>query len=222
MGCQVTRPVVRQFSIRDVAKAARHVRSGGHAVVWDGPQRARLVVPYFDSTENPEDLGLWAILDLYKLRYQIISRGALRGFIETRVPRDCLGIARRRAVRDDAHDGALRTIRLDCLQCGACCNGPEVILEPQDIHRFDEAGQSKLHRRPWARRKNGKVVLVLNDQERCRHHRRDHRCRIYDFRPNACREFPVGSEGCLSARGEVLSKWDGHDPLADLPDHDDG
>jgi uncharacterized protein len=182
-------------------------------VVWDGPRRARLVVPYFDEDQDIGNLGFWAILDIYKHRYQVITRGLLRGFIETLVPRDCLGIATRRAIRDEVHEGALRTLRLDCLECGACCNGPEVILEPKDIERFDDCGLSKLCRPPWARRLKGKLTLILNDKKRCRHHRRDHRCGIYEARPNACREFPMGSEGCLSARGEELGLWDGKDPL---------
>src|SRR5581483_4021971 len=34
---RVTRPVVRQFKARFEDEVARHVRAGGHAVVWDAP-----------------------------------------------------------------------------------------------------------------------------------------------------------------------------------------
>ena len=60
---RVVRPVVRSFQVSYAAAAAVHVRAGGHALVWEGKTRVRLVfrVPRGDEEK---DLGYWSLLDL--------------------------------------------------------------------------------------------------------------------------------------------------------------
>lgn len=202
------RPVVRSFHFRFRKEAAEHVRAGGHAVVWDGPARAKLV---FRSAApgDREDLGVWAVLDLGRRRWRIESSGPLRGLACVGVPKDALHIVRRWATRDCATRGARRAVELDCATCAACCVHNRVELERADVRRFDCAGRDDLVRRPWTRRDGGKLVLVLRRDGRCKHLRRDKACAIYPLRPGACSSFPPASECCLFARAEELGVVDG-------------
>ncbi len=204
----VARPVVRSFEATYLREAGAHVRGGGHAVVWDSPKRARLVVSR-PKRGDKVDLGLWAIYDLDLLRYATIERGALAGLAFVRVPKECLEIVRHRAERDSVYPGPTRTMRLDCLACGACCRDNRVELEQADVRRFERAGRGDLLRRPWARRDDGTIVLVLQRDKRCKHLARGNLCAIYDIRPNACSSFPPGSEGCLFSREDELGIVEG-------------
>jgi Fe-S-cluster containining protein len=114
--------------------------------------------------------------------------------------------------RDLVHPGATKAVRLDCLDCGACCHSNRVELEPADVERLREAGRTDLLRMPYARKIDGKLVFRLDEKRACRHLLRDNRCRIYELRPSMCRVFPMASECCLSARAEELGIWDGADP----------
>jgi Fe-S-cluster containining protein len=204
----ILRPVVRSFTAREAKKAAAHARQGGHAVYWENESRARLVLPLPDD-DDPMDLALWSVLDLGKLRYEVPRRGIFKGLATTLVPPDCHGIVRRRAERDRVHRGAKHTVHLDCLACGACCRENKVELDRTDIERFDAAGRSDLRKAPYARKKDGKVFLLLTRERACLHLRSDNCCGIYEMRPGMCRDFPMGSECCLSARAEELGIFDG-------------
>ena len=206
---EVTRPIVRSFQARFVREAARHVRGGGHAVVWDAPSSARLVVTKPDK-DNESDLGRWSMLDLGRWRYTIVKTGALKGLAFMRVPRDCLDIVRHRAERDSILPGPTRNVSFDCLACGACCRDNRVILEKVDLERFRRANREDLAKKPYARReKDGRIVLVLRQDKRCKHLARDNRCDIYELRPDSCSTFPVASECCLFAREDELGLVDG-------------
>ena len=139
----VVRPVVRSFAQQKALHAAAHVRAGGHAIVWETGVRARLVLR--EPEDDHQDLGWWSILDLGKMRYEVICRGALRGFASTLIPRDCNDIVRRRIERDRAFPGATRSW-LDRLECGACCRKNHVILEKTDS-RASRSGACRLARR---------------------------------------------------------------------------
>jgi hypothetical protein len=204
----VHRPVVRSFDARFTREAAAHVRAGGHAVVWRSPRRATLVVPR-PKEGDEEDLGFWSILDLGKWSYDVPRSGAFRGMASLPVPRDCIDIVRRRAERDSILPGPKHAVRLDCLACGACCVANEVVLEKKDVARFIRAGRAELTKPPYARRKDGKTVLVLQKNKRCKHLGRDNKCAIYALRPDACSTFPAGSECCLYSREEELGIIDG-------------
>jgi Fe-S-cluster containining protein len=119
---------------------------------------------------------------------------------------------KRRADRDAIHPGTTRTVSFDCRTCAACCRDNEVILEDADLERLRDAGRMDLVKYPLARKRNGKLVLTLLRSKDCRHLGAKNVCRIYDVRPNACRDFPMGSECCLYAREEELSEYDGVAP----------
>jgi Fe-S-cluster containining protein len=214
---RVTRPVVRSFTQRFVREAAAHVRAGGHAIVWTSAasgasgasgKRATLV---FSEPEPGDDmdLGVWSLLDMGKQRWNLEKRGPLRGLATASVPRDCLELVGDRIERDSVHPGATRTMYLDCEACAACCRKNHVELERADIRRFRDAGREELLRPPFTRRDGNKLVLRLLRSGDCRHLRVDLRCSIYAIRPEACRTFPPGSEGCLFSREEELGVVDG-------------
>lgn len=204
----VMRPVVRSFTIRFAKDAAAYVRKGGQAIVWDSEKRARL---FFSAPDgDPADLGAWAAYDLGRHRWQVHARGTFSGLASVRVPADCLWIVTRRAERDSVHAGPRRRVAFDCTKCGACCRENEVVLGARDVARFKRAGRDELAKRPYARRRNdGRLVLTLLRNKRCRHLGRNLTCGIYEIRPHACSEFPMGSESCLFAREDELGKIDG-------------
>jgi hypothetical protein len=207
----VTRPVVRSFALRERRLAVDHVRAGGHAVIWERRSRARLLLPA-PNEDDPLDLALNSIMDLGKQRYEIARRGIAKGLATTLVSRDCNGIVRARIERDRFHPGPTREITLDCSECAACCYSNNVMLNTDDIARFERAGRPELAKMPYARRKNGKLALRLAPDGGCLQLRLDKRCNIYDIRPEMCRSFPVGSECCLSSRADDLGIWDGARP----------
>lgn len=210
-----SRPIVRSFKKRFAREAVEHVRAGGHAVLWEEGGRARATL-LFRAPEDPNtDFGAWAVYDFGRSRWDVHSRGPFKGLASVRVPRDCHWIVKRRAERDSIHPGPTRRIAFDCTGCASCCKDNEVILEEVDLARFRDAGRSDLLKYPLAKkRSDGKLVLTLLPSKRCRHLDREERCEIYDVRPNACSEFPIGSECCLYAREEELKSYDGLAPGA--------
>jgi Fe-S-cluster containining protein len=210
---EVVRPVVRSFNSRQWPAAAMHVRKGGHAVVWEGRARARLLVPP-PKEDDPRDLALFAILDLGKQRYDVSTRGVTKGLASTLIPRDCNGIVRQRIERDRVHPGATRKIALDCLSCGACCYSNRVVLDQDDVERFRKGGRAQFTRMPYARRSRGELVLRLAPDDACLHLGAGNRCGVYALRPEMCRVFPVASECCLSARAEEFDVYDGAIPAS--------
>ncbi len=205
---RVVRPVVRSFQLPFEKEAAAHVKAGGHALVWAGKSQVRLVfqVPKGD----PEaDLGYWSLLDLGQHKWDKETRGALRGLAVAKIARDSVDLVRARAERDSVHPRSTRVMRLDCEECAACCRDNKVILEPEDITRFEEAGRGDLAKAPYTRKEGKKVVLRLLRSRDCRHLQADRRCGIYALRPDACRVFPAGSESCLFSRDSELGVVDG-------------
>lgn len=205
------RPVVRSYSWPHRERAAKWVRAGGHALVWMSPRKARLVFTK-PRPGDESDLGYWSMLDLGRSEYVVAGRGPFAGLACLRVPHDCYGIVRERVERDSIHEGPTREIELDCLECGACCKDNRVELEDEDLARFDGVGRSELARPPYAKLDDGRLVLVLRTDKRCKHLEDDNRCAIYSLRPNACRTFPPASECCLSAREEEIGVFDGATP----------
>lgn len=205
----VLRPIVRSFKRKFEKEAVAHVRAGGHAVVWDSDKRAEL---YFRTPPqgHADDFGAWAVYDMGKSRWTNHKAGRFKGISSTLVPRDCLWIAKRRTERDSIHPGSTRAIAFDCTSCAACCRDNEVILQPSDVERFKEGGRPELAKPPYAKRhKDGRLILTLLPNKRCRHLKRNNHCGIYELRPHPCSEFPMGSECCIFAREDVLGLQDG-------------
>jgi Fe-S-cluster containining protein len=209
---RVVRSVVRSFKAKYAKEAAAFVKLGGHAVYWESPERARLVVPAPARKDDWTDLGIWSIFDLGLDRWSIRKDGKFPGLATVRVPDDALHIVRRRAERDSIHPEATHTSKFDCLACGACCRKNEVVLDDDDMAKFREANRADLLKKPWSKRKDGKVILTLKENGRCHHLRRDNKCKIYDIRPSACSVFPVASECCIAAREYELELFDGLAP----------
>jgi uncharacterized protein len=205
---RVVRPVVRSYTLPHLDRAAEWVRAGGHALVWITPRKARFVFPR-PRKGDEGDLGWWAVLDMGKSAYRIAKRGPCEGMAYIAVPHDCYSIVRERAERDSIHPDPTRALELDCLSCAACCNDNCVELEDHDVDRFIDAGRSDLLKPPYARRRDGRVTLLLRKDGRCHHLGDDNRCAVYAFRPDACSTFPAGSECCLSSREEELGILDG-------------
>jgi hypothetical protein len=205
---RVMRPIVRSFQRPFLDEAAAWVREGGHAVVWLSPRKARLVFEKPRAGDD-HDMGYWSVLDIGKTEYAVARRGPFAGMAFVRIPHDCYTIVRDRIVRDSVHPGPTREIELDCLECGACCKDNRVELDDRDIARFEHAGRGELARRPYAKREDGAIVLVLQKNKRCKHLGDDNMCGIYPIRPSACSTFPVGSECCLSSREEEMGIVDG-------------
>jgi Fe-S-cluster containining protein len=204
----VARPVVRSFALPYVSEAADWVRAGGHAVVWVGPRKARLVFAR-PRKGDEHDLGWWAVLDLGRTSYRVARHGPFAGMAFLRVPHDCYSIVRERIERDSVHPDPTRTLDLDCLACGACCKDNSVELDDDDVARFEKEGRADLTRPPYARHRDGRLLLTLSTDRRCRHLGGDNKCAIYAIRPSACSTFPPGSECCLSSREEELGIVDG-------------
>lgn len=188
------RPIVRSFHARFEREAAAWAKRGGHAVVF-----GKQVHLYFRVPEEKDDLGRWAALDL-RARWRRVTKGIFHGLARARVPVRSIEIARTWCTRDAIHPGPLREIDLDCLACAACCKHNRVELSRRDRRRVGELP---------VERKGGKIVLALAKNGHCVALRRDNTCRIYEARPDACREFPPASEGCLFAREMELGVVDG-------------
>lgn len=205
----VERPVVRQFREPHARAAAKHVRAGGHAIVWETGGKARLLFPV-PRADDTMDLGYWSLLDLGRNRWRRVKSGPYRGLASAIVPKDCHDIVRRRAERDSVWPGPTKKSRFDCLTCGACCRDNRVELDTADVARFERAAMPHLARSPYARREeDGTIVLRLLRDKSCRHLGGDNKCAIYTLRPSACSQFPVGSECCLISREEELGLFDG-------------
>lgn len=205
----VRRPVVRSFSLPHAHACASWVRAGGHGVLWETRRRALLVIPIPDPAD-PLDLGRLAILDMGKARWRVAHEGELQGLAVCLVPPSSHWIVRRRAERDSMHPTPLRETSLDCLACGACCRENEVEIDAADATRLVEAGRGDLLGERFVHNTQGRRMLRLHEGTgRCPHLHADNACDIYALRPKACRDFVVGSEGCLYARELEHGFYDG-------------
>ena len=89
----------------------------------------------------------------------------------------------------------------------------QLAFEPVRDRKLSKGELGHLAKAPYAKRhKDGRIILTLLSSKRCRHLARDNRCKVYDHRPHACSEFPMGSECCIFAREDVLDLHDGVPP----------
>jgi uncharacterized protein len=88
----------------------------------------------------------------------------------------------------EAHEEAFQEI--DCLECANCCKTTSPIFRNVDINRIS----SKLKLKPSDFIDKYLVLDDENDyvlkQAPCPFLLEDNRCSIYEFRPQACREYP--------------------------------
>jgi uncharacterized protein len=200
------RPVVRSFRAAFEANALAWVRAGGHAIVWASAKKAWLVVPK-PAANNPEDYGKWAAYDLGRRKLLVASKGPFAGFGVVSLKGDDLPIVETWGIRDATHTTPTRAMSLDCVACGACCKNNNVVLDAADMKRLRSGAPKTFVDR--VKRKDGRLVLTLLADGRCAALTKKGMCGVYDYRPEACREFPAGTECCLFAREEGLGIVDG-------------
>jgi hypothetical protein len=199
-----TRPIVRSFIPRFSTEAAEHVGAGGHAVILEAPDRARLVVT---TPKGHGDLGNWAAMDI-DVELELIESGPFAGLSGAVIRGSSLETVRAWCTRDSIHEGTRREMELDCTTCGACCMNNHVELTKKDVRNLVRAGHEAITREPYVRKRDGKLILALVDG-RCTQLAADGLCSIYDARPSACSSFPPASEGCLYARDVERGILDG-------------
>jgi Fe-S-cluster containining protein len=103
--------------------------------------------------------------------------------------------------RDRAFAGSTRLETYDCMQCAACCFSNHVVLDAEDQARWQD--QKRLFR--YTKKSGSQLLLVLQPKTKACPHLEGTRCGIYVVRPNMCREFPAGSEHCITSREERFS-----------------
>lgn len=124
----------------------------------------------------------------------------------------------------------------DCRSCGACCVGihsdddggwadceardlrrmsanvrKQLVVIPQDGWSFTD----KLYATPTTVTPLGKVCNFLRGTPG-----RKVSCRIYDQRPDVCRQFEPGSQGCLESRQSLQDAQHAQAHAADLVNQD--
>lgn len=161
------------------------------AWVRDG---GRVLVPCDEDGLVPE-LPLWALLDL-GLRPLTEEAPGVRAM--ALAPR-LRGRVRGWCARDAATPGAFLSEALDCLSCAACCRRNRVLLTREDLARWREAGRAELLGEAYVTGRRRRLRVLSNGD--CVH-LTGNTCREYALRPDNCRAFPAGSEGCLAAREE--------------------
>ena len=189
---RVSRPVWRSFDPRWRDNAVAHVQRGGHAVLRGAP-RWTLLLPS-DDGDLPE-LTVWALLDLGLTRVGRTAEGLATVVLPDRL-RDRVTLW---CERDATHRASLVRFTFDCQACAMCCRKNRVVLDDMDEARWTAAGRSDLSAESFVRASRGRRVLRVLPGGDCVH-LADTRCAIYPLRPDNCRAFPAGSEGCLSAR----------------------
>jgi hypothetical protein len=219
----VARPVWRRFEARFLDRAVAWVRAGGSAaLVHPKPPSARATTePRVDMILGTDgdgaitDPGYWSILALEQRRWTRIPSGKGKGLARARVQPHSLEAVLDWCERDSVHPGPTRTMRLDCLECGACCHDSNVILYEEDLDRFRKGGRADLTKAPYVERRGGKLRLKFVGKGPCQHlNTRDLKCRIYPIRPFNCSVFPVASEACLAARESTRGFRDGAPSLS--------
>lgn len=206
----IERPIWRSFRPRFLARAAAHVRRGGHAALVDEEGNVEVLLTV-DAKGKITELGLWSLLAIEQQRWRRVQDGPAKGLATAKVRDNYGGSVIDWCERDSIHAGATRTIRLDCLECAACCHESNVVLDEADFERFREAGRKDLLGKAYIKRANGRVTLRFAPSGKCQHLKRDKKCRIYAIRPDNCSVFVVGSEACLAAREDTLGLRDGAD-----------
>ena len=87
-----------------------------------------------------------------------------------------------------AHDAVFAVT--DCLQCANCCKTSSPIIEQKDIDRISEAlgiSRSEVVKQYLVMDEDGDFVFPVQP---CPMLLNDNRCKIYDHRPEACRDYP--------------------------------
>jgi len=80
--------------------------------------------------------------------------------------------------------------RIDCLQCANCCKSIPPIVNQTDSRRianYLQLSESQFYQKYLLKDEDGDTVI---NQSPCPFLEDDNKCRIYEVRPKACREYP--------------------------------
>ncbi len=206
----IDRPVWRRFKPMFLARAAAHVKKGGHAAIVHKNGRVDMLLTV-DEGGKITELGLWSLLAIEQRRWRRVKAGPAKDLATARVAPKFTGSVVDWCDRDSVHPGATRRMKLDCLKCAACCHESNVVLDEADLERFREGGRPDLVHKDYIKRhRDGRITLrFVPGRAPCQHLRRDKKCSIYAIRPDNCSVFVVGSEACLAAREDTLGLRDG-------------
>jgi hypothetical protein len=80
----IVRPVWRSFHAKWIARAAAHVRRGGHAVVDRDDGGVELLLGV-DGDGKITELGYWSLLAIEQQRWRRVKDGPARGHATARV-----------------------------------------------------------------------------------------------------------------------------------------
>lgn len=194
----ITRPVWRFYHPRFEAKAAAHVRAGGHAVLRE-THRWTLLLPCDDGAIG--ELSAWALMDLELGDFDVCEAGAREGLAAVELPEDRWEMVAHWCERDSVHPRSVTDETLDCQACAMCCRDNDVLLDEEDLAAWRAAGRAELAGDAYTRVEGERVKLRVLASGDCVH-LAGNDCGIYALRPSNCRAFPAGSECCLSAREE--------------------
>jgi Fe-S-cluster containining protein len=89
---------------------------------------------------------------------------------------------------DEVHDEVFA--RIDCLACANCCKSIPPIVNQTDSRRianFLKITEAQFQRKYLQTDEDGDTVI---NQSPCPFLITDNKCRIYEVRPKACREYP--------------------------------
>ncbi|GAC1585490.1 MAG: hypothetical protein NVS3B20_27570 [Polyangiales bacterium] len=201
MSDTVLRPLWRAFLPTDLASAARHARSGGIAVVKARPW-------HLLGDAGPRDQELpplfvdWAIRAVEAARWAEVTEGPTRGLVKATIASEWRERVGEWIARDEAFAGATSVAHFNCMKCAACCYDNRVVLDEEDMMRFRSANRKDLIR-SIVRRKGVPLLPLHKTTKACIRLGKDLACTIYPVRPNMCREFPAGTEQCMTSREDL-------------------
>jgi Fe-S-cluster containining protein len=198
---RVERPLWRRFAVGEEAAAKRHAKAGGISVIAGRHWHLYGELGPRDEPEPPLFVH-WAIMAIEAARWGEVTEGPMRGLARAWIAPHWRERVQEWIDRDLAFDGATQTTPFDCMKCGACCMDNRVVLDEEDQARLRSSNDKKIYGR--VRRYAGLVLLPLvrSGHKPCVH-LHDLKCGIYPFRPNMCRDFPAGTEQCMTSREDV-------------------
>lgn len=147
----------------------------------------------------------WAIRAVEASRWAEIVEGPAKGCVEAKITRDWRERVQEWIDRDRAFPGSTAEASFDCMLCGACCHDNKVVLDEEDLKRFRDGGRADLIKRTS---KKGilRLLPLAREKEKPCVHLKQKMCTIYDVRPNMCRDFPVGTEQCITSREDLYGE----------------
>lgn len=203
MNESILRPVWRAFAPQQLSLAALHAHAGGIAVVQN---RTWYLLGNAGST--PMGLPLmtdWAIRAIEAKTWKKINTGDVQGLVQAPITKSWRARVMEWVQRDQQYSTPTVQQNFDCTTCAACCFDNHVLLDGEDKLRFQNANRIDLLKNTQ-RTRLGRVLPLVASTKACVHLSSDLRCTIYLLRPNLCREFPPGTEHCLTAREEKYGR----------------